>query len=452
MTKEINLLTTKTTMDNSNISDKPPLKKVNYYDGLFMKAQNFTTDQDFHIRSLSLHNEFMHKDQIGIVQGLVVTVKDSNSLSISEGYAQCIRNIDGYQNVVGLLWPGGDVPIPADFLPGLMGSSTFYVAITYGQKRTDRESDQGKFAIYIEQAPKIVFSATPPDNDCVILATVTLPDETILPDERQVVHVLTDYITMLGDPDTPDAVNIAEKQLLVGSQNPDLSDGLLQVDDLITSSGGFKTGTNLLDSNGLQIGEDGTNTWDSTGGLAANTITIAESGTLQVNGVLNVVGESTLGALTVDSLTIIDGNGGDDGETDITAGKVYRDCLVDGNDLIQQSAATITTNIPLDHSTPIIYKLIVEGYASECGSFSAELSGMAKDSSIDKPSVVTTGAADADIEITQGVDGSVIKIDIKKNGGGKLGYLGISLSAFFYNIDFTSVDSDGFIAEPEFIS
>jgi len=446
-------------MDNRNINNKPPLKKVNYYDGLFMKAQNFTTDQDFHIRSLSLHNEFMHKDQIGVVQGLVVTVNKQGaqySLNISNGYAQCSRTVDYYQNIVGLLWQGGNVPIDKSVLPGLGGSSTFYVAIAYGEKRTDWESDQGKLPIYIEQVPVIEFSTEKPTDNCVILAKVTLPDETVALDERQIAYVLTDYITMLGTPGNPEAVNIAEKNLVIGEENQDLSDGLLQVNGLITSSGGLKTATNQLNATGLQIGEDGTNAWDSTS-LAAKAITVANNITLnepasilQVNGTLNVVGESTLGALTVDSLTITGGGGG---ETDDTAGKVYRDCLVEGSDQMLQSAATITTNIPLDHSTSIMYKLIVEGYASKYGGFSAALSGMAEGGSINSSWVVAAGAATSDIEVTQSVSGSMIQVDIKKNGGtGKLGYLGISLSAFFYNINFNDVDANGFIAESEFTS
>lgn len=435
-----------------SIKTRPKLKKVNYYDGLFMQAENFTTDQYYHSQMLSLHNQEMHKGQLGVTEGLDITgVNDLGSgkfsVAISDGFAQCLRKQKNgrknYDDSVGLLWQGSRTPvdIPDELTPAQTGSdSTIYVAIAYGEDEVDENPDQGPDPIYIEQQPAIGFSAAIPEADYnIVLGTVTMYKNPLTPPEfsindKQRIQLLTEYIQITTDTGGQTSVNIdPNSKFTVGGVNPSLATGILQANGEVAALSA-KIASTTMDVTGIDAGTGKVN-----GGTMAASSDVTIGGTLGVTGAttlsstLDVTDKATFGDIEANSITITGSGGGGS-----TAGKVYRDNVIHGDVLGETASVEITTNIPMSPvGNALMYKLTIDGYSTLYGAFRTDVSGVVNTGSFVEQNIQSPIN---EITFAQADKNGVLNITMAPTNGDTMGFLGLTVSVMFFNITFSSVN------------
>lgn len=154
------------------------LRRLNFFKGLFLQAEDWQKEQAYHIIKQRYHNKYLHTP--GVVRGClkelrVTAAKEGSALSIAPGFA-----IDGEGRDIYL--PEAieiDIPPLRSFKP----PTTIYVAANYHEKGSERRSDDANPAYtgwaFIEEGPRI--SVTPTiqgDNGAVELARIALGEDT----------------------------------------------------------------------------------------------------------------------------------------------------------------------------------------------------------------------------------------------------------------------------------
>lgn len=142
-------------------------KRPNYFTGQFLKADDFNTEQAYHIGALREHNKVQHT--WGVAEGLDVTFKAGSPVAhVKEGTA-----IDADGKLIYLSAGGFDV----DFSTITSNATTFYITIEYSEKGTDATSETGVTGnTRIEETPAIATSETLPTDQSrkLVLAQVAL--------------------------------------------------------------------------------------------------------------------------------------------------------------------------------------------------------------------------------------------------------------------------------------
>ncbi len=150
------------------------IKRVRYFDGLYLKEEEFKLDQDYHIRMRRLHNRHLHG--YGIVWGLAVENGGSTGavvirpgMAIDKSYDTQFSEEVGREIVV-----VGDTPLDLSAQSG-----DVYVWVRFNEAPADIVPDRGGTEpIHIVGTAVIEFATTPPATEDLpwklILAKVTV--------------------------------------------------------------------------------------------------------------------------------------------------------------------------------------------------------------------------------------------------------------------------------------
>ncbi len=150
------------------------VKRMRYYDGLSLKAEDYTTDQNYNIQMRRLMNWSLNKVS-GILKGLEVQpIENTKKYRITKGIA--LSNTREEDD-----WFGTEIVLPSDKEIDLSDKSPrdYYVTITYDEVKADIDNSKGPQEIHWIERPKISIvslgGAIPPGK--IILAKVTVPPE-----------------------------------------------------------------------------------------------------------------------------------------------------------------------------------------------------------------------------------------------------------------------------------
>ena len=126
---------------------KESIKRVRYFDGQIITAEDLAAEQEYFLRKMRRHNRNLHGS--GIVAGLEVTFQNELVL-VSAGYAlDCVGDEIFVEDLVELHWPVGQEPC--------------YLILRYVERARDRVpvpfGDQEKFEnSRIEEGYELIFT------------------------------------------------------------------------------------------------------------------------------------------------------------------------------------------------------------------------------------------------------------------------------------------------------
>lgn len=136
-----------------------PIKRLNYFNGQFLRAQDFTDEQTYHMDQRRRHNRSLHT--WGIASGLTLSfLSGATRLTVGQGTA-----IDGQ---------GREIVLPDDTqtqdLSSLGGTTSLFVTIAYGETPSNPVSETGATGnTRMAEIPTIGVSATAPADPSITL-------------------------------------------------------------------------------------------------------------------------------------------------------------------------------------------------------------------------------------------------------------------------------------------
>jgi len=149
------------------------IKRMRYFDGLFLTEEEFNLEQNYHNRLRRLHNRHLHS--WGIVWGLDVVVSGSEEVSVEEGMSLNRVQVSG-EEVSQEIILNSDTPV--DLSSYGVGNSV-YIYISYFEEAVDVEEEKGGTEkIHWRENAVLGHSETRPpnENENIILAKVVIPD------------------------------------------------------------------------------------------------------------------------------------------------------------------------------------------------------------------------------------------------------------------------------------
>lgn len=152
-----------------------PVKRLRYFDGLFLREEEFNEEQEHYTRMRRLHNRHLHGD--GIVYGLDVTAgPDADSVTISQGMAlDRYFDTDIGENLSRELIIVNAEPVS---LQQYDPAEEVWLWIAYGESQAD--ADAGGNPTRYEEIPQILHGTTMPTGDeNIILARIVMPTGSI---------------------------------------------------------------------------------------------------------------------------------------------------------------------------------------------------------------------------------------------------------------------------------
>jgi hypothetical protein len=149
-----------------------PVKRLNYFNGQFLREDDFRDEQSYHRGMRQLHNQSLHT--YGITRGLKLTSPSgATQVTVGQGSA-----IDGQ---------GRELVLPDDFptqdLSTFAGHSTLFVTIAYAEQLANKKSEGGVTdSTRVEERPTINVAAAAPDDASLtlILGRVTIDQKGVL--------------------------------------------------------------------------------------------------------------------------------------------------------------------------------------------------------------------------------------------------------------------------------
>jgi len=142
------------------------VKRLNYFDHQFLRAPDFSDEQNYHLSMRRLHNSSMHT--WGIVQGLQVTLTSGGTgtaVTVSSGVA-----LDS---------GGRELVLASDTnleLGGIAAGTTLYITIAYDEQESDRTPEAGVPGnTRITELPKLSFSKDVPLDPSTTLILAKVP-------------------------------------------------------------------------------------------------------------------------------------------------------------------------------------------------------------------------------------------------------------------------------------
>ncbi|WP_341347903.1 tail fiber domain-containing protein [Paenibacillus sp. FSL H3-0469] len=152
------------------------MKRMNYFNGLLLKEEDLTLDQNYHKRVRQLHNRHFH--DWGVVDGLKVTMRDGITVEIAPGFAlNRVTDPEHNEEISQEIMVSDTQPDRVINLSGYSTSDQIYISISYQEKLTDAEVLKGgDNPIHVlEQAKIEVSSRKPADvHQNILLARVNL--------------------------------------------------------------------------------------------------------------------------------------------------------------------------------------------------------------------------------------------------------------------------------------
>jgi hypothetical protein len=138
-------------------------KRMNYFDHQFLRAPDFTDEQNYHVSMRRLHNSTLHT--WGIVQGLLVAPATGTAVTVGAGVA-----VDS---------KGQEIVLAAATnleLGGESAGSTLFITIAYDEQQTDPTTEAGGPGnTRITEAPKLSFSKVAPADKSMTLILAKVP-------------------------------------------------------------------------------------------------------------------------------------------------------------------------------------------------------------------------------------------------------------------------------------
>jgi hypothetical protein len=142
------------------------VKRLNYYDHQFLRAPDFSDEQNYHLSMRRLHNSSLHT--WGIVQGLEVSLA-------SGGTGTAVTVNSG----VALDSTGREMVLATNTNPELGGAAantTLYITITYDEQPSDPTTEAGGPGnTRVTEAPKLSFSKDAPGDNSLTLILAKVP-------------------------------------------------------------------------------------------------------------------------------------------------------------------------------------------------------------------------------------------------------------------------------------
>lgn len=154
------------------------IKRMRYFDGLFLTEEEFNLEQDYHNRLRRLHNRHLHS--WGIVWGLdVVHGPGSKEVTVKEGMSLNRVLVSGEEVSQEIILTSNT----SVDLSGYAANDTVYIYISYLEEEVDIEEEKGGTKnIHWRENAVLSPSETrlPNENENIILARVVIkPDDTI---------------------------------------------------------------------------------------------------------------------------------------------------------------------------------------------------------------------------------------------------------------------------------
>lgn len=149
------------------------IKRMRYFDGLFLTEEEFNLEQDYHNRLRRLHNRHLHS--WGIVWGLDVVVSGSEEVSVEEGMSLnrvLVADESVSQEIILTSKTSVD-------LSSYVAGNSVYIYISYSEEEVDIEEEKGGIEkIHWRENAVLGHSETRPsnENEDIILAKVVIPD------------------------------------------------------------------------------------------------------------------------------------------------------------------------------------------------------------------------------------------------------------------------------------
>ena len=142
------------------------VKRLNYYDHQFLRAPDFSDEQDYHLSMRRLHNSSLHT--WGIVQGLQVSLA-------SGGTGTAVTVNSG----VALDSTGREMVLATNTnleLGGAAANTTLYITISYDEQPSDPTTEAGGPGnTRVTEAPKLSFSKDAPGDNSLTLILAKVP-------------------------------------------------------------------------------------------------------------------------------------------------------------------------------------------------------------------------------------------------------------------------------------
>jgi hypothetical protein len=162
-------------------SQDEQIQRLHYFDNQFLKAEDFTTEQEYHLEMRRRHNQVLHTK--GVAEGLQIKKTSDRVITVQAGTA-----IDGYGKEIILL---KDLPISLADKTDFPNNSTIYVSASYSEKRQkpqpDTSTDENQTTRFFENAVIKADKTAPDVNDklMVRLGRFQLDQLGNVPDESQ---------------------------------------------------------------------------------------------------------------------------------------------------------------------------------------------------------------------------------------------------------------------------
>jgi hypothetical protein len=139
-------------------------ERVNFFKGLFLQAEDWQREQEYHKEKRRFHNKYLHTPGVafGCLSDMKVTSSgEGTSLMVAPGYA-----IDGEGNDL-YLSKAKEIKLPP--LQSFHPPTTVYIALRYNEKEVDMRVNEAnpQYSGYAFTAEGIVLEITPaqPDNN-----------------------------------------------------------------------------------------------------------------------------------------------------------------------------------------------------------------------------------------------------------------------------------------------
>lgn len=135
------------------------IQRLHYFDNQFLKAEDFTTEQEYHLEMRRRHNRVLHTK--GVAEGLQIKKKDNKIITVKAGTA-----IDGDGNEIVLL---KDLSIPLEDTTNFPQNSTVYIFASHNENKEkpqpDSSTDQNQTTRFFENAVIKAETNSPDAND-----------------------------------------------------------------------------------------------------------------------------------------------------------------------------------------------------------------------------------------------------------------------------------------------
>lgn len=248
-----------------------PVKRLHYFNGQFLRASDFTTEQEYHLQMRRSHNRLLHT--VGIADGLKVEIQPGGAaITVRPGIAY-----DGQGREI-VLAEEQDIDLPAGAL---------YVTIAYSESQSDPTDETGSTGdTRWTEEPQIELTTNAPadPNQKLVLGRIVEGDtqKSVDESERRLAGVKGGDLAVRSLTLTDPSIGQTGPRFTITATTIASLTGSLTITDSITVQRNLVVGGNGSVSGTLTIANDAT---------VQRNLTVTRNGT--INGALSVAGDVT---------------------------------------------------------------------------------------------------------------------------------------------------------------